>query len=294
MQDKAHIQTDEILAKMERHINSIYKRASDEIGVKWQEYLTKSNKKIDELQKEFDKTGDKAIKEKLQQAKKSYTIVNKRFKDLSTQTAEQLLHVNEIAVKYVNGELPNIYALNYNSFPDSEIDGYSFALTDADTIKNLATSDETLLPYKEVNGVKDIRWNTQKINSEVLQGILQGESMQEIADRLQNVENMNRHSAIRNARTSVTSAENKGRLDSFKQAEKDGIILKKQWIATGDNRTRHWHSDLNGKTAKTDEYFHNEYGAILYPGDPMANPVNVYNCRCTLVSKIMGFKKGDD
>jgi hypothetical protein len=30
---------------------------------------------------------------------------------------------------------------------------------------------------------------------------------------------------------------------------------------------------------------------IMYPGDPEAHPANVYNCRCTIAAKVMGFKK---
>lgn len=33
----------------------------------------------------------------------------------------------------------------------------------------------------------------------------------------------------------------------------------------------------------------NEYGEIMFPGDSGADPANVYNCRCTLLSVFDGF-----
>ena len=48
------------------------------------------------------------------------------------------------------------------------------------------------------------------------------------------MESMNRASAIRTARTSVTAAQNAGRMDSYHSAEEMGIKLKKQWLATLD------------------------------------------------------------
>jgi SPP1 gp7 family putative phage head morphogenesis protein len=131
----------------------------------------------------------------------------------------------------------------------------------------------------------------KKINAETLQGILQGESMDKIAKRLRNVQEMNKTQAIRSARTIVTGAENKGRQDSYERAEKDGIQIMREWIATNDNRTRHWHSELDGTLVGVDEHFENAYGKIMFPGDPAAHPANTYNCRCTLVAKVNGFKK---
>ena len=101
----------------------------------------------------------------------------------------------------------------------------------------------------------------------------------------------NKDAAIRSARTIVTGAENKGRMDSYKRAQDDGIILEKEWLAAIDNRTRDWHKDLNGVAKPIDEPFHNDFGDIMFPGDPSADGANVYNCRCTLVSKVKGFKK---
>jgi SPP1 gp7 family putative phage head morphogenesis protein len=128
----------------------------------------------------------------------------------------------------------------------------------------------------------------KKINAETLQGILQGESMDKIAKRLRNVQEMNKTQAIRSARTLVTGAENKGRLDSHKRAEEDGIILEEKWVATKDGRTRHSHAMLNGETKKTNETFSN---GLEYPGDPSGRPEEVYNCRCTMTAKVLGFKK---
>ena len=75
------------------------------------------------------------------------------------------------------------------------------------------------------------------------------------------------------------------------KAEADGIVLEKEWIATSDSRTRDWHEELDGVTIPIDEPFENAIGKIMFPGDPSADGANVYNCRCTLVSKVKGFKK---
>jgi SPP1 gp7 family putative phage head morphogenesis protein len=112
--------------------------------------------------------------------------------------------------------------------------------------------------------------------------------MDKIAKRLRNVQEMNKTQAIRSARTLVTGAENKGRLDSHKRAEEDGIILEEKWVATKDGRTRHSHAMLNGETKKTNETFSN---GLEYPGDPSGRPEEVYNCRCTMTAKVLGFKK---
>ena len=207
--------------------------------------------------------------------------------------ARQILTVNQTAVAYINGELPDIYALNYNALERAVrgIEGYSFTLTDPDTVRELAKADKSLLPYKKLDARKDIPWTMRNINRQVLQGIIGGESVPDIAKRIMNVQRMNKDASIRTARTIITGAENKGRIDSYKAAQDDGIILEKEWLAPPGKRTRDWHSDLNGKTRPVDKPFSNSVGLIMYPGDPGAHPKNVYNCRCTLVANVKGFKK---
>ena len=291
MADKAHRLTDEKLEEMEKRLSAIYSRAEKEIQQTADEYFSKFAKH-DEAKRKLLEQG-KITEEEYTKWRKGKVMYGKRFTEMKEQCAKQLMNVNQTALAYINGELPEVYAMNYNAL-ESAVDGvggYSFTLVDADTVRNLAITDTSLLPYKEIDPAKDIPWNMKKINAETLQGILQGESMDKIAKRLRNVQEMNKTQAIRSARTIVTGAENKGRQDSYKRAEKDGIVMKREWIATNDSRTRHWHAELDGVEVDIDEPWVNEFGEIMFPGDPSADPANTYNCRCSMSAKVIGFKK---
>ena len=288
MADKAHRLTDEKLEEMEKRLSAIYSRAEKEIQKTADEYFAKFAKQ-DEAKRKLVEQG-KLTEEEYTKWRKGKVMYGKRFTEMKEQCAKQLLNVNQTALAYVNGELPEVYALNYNALAGDVdgVGGYSFTLVDADTVRNLAVTDTSLLPYKELDPAKDIPWNMKKINAETLQGILQGESMDKIAKRLRNVQEMNKTQAIRSARTIVTGAENKGRQDSYARAEADGIILQKEWLSTNDGRTRHSHAMLDGAIVDQDKKFEN---GLMYPGDPSGRPEEVYNCRCTLVAKVNGFKK---
>ena len=66
-----------------------------------------------------------------------------------------------------------------------------------------------------------------------------------------------------------------------------GLSLKKEWIAVEDDRTRSWHSDVDGTVVGLDEKFNvpNPKGGVDLmdgPGDDSAPPEQVINCRCVL------------
>ena len=297
MADKTHSLTDEKLEEMERHLSAIYSRAKKEVGETWTQYMKESAKELEELQEAYDlakKSGDrdeiKRTGKALGRANREVTIKNKHYKALTESLAREISHVNETAVAYINDQLPEVYSLNYNILKESVdgVGGYVFELVDADTVKHLALTDKSLLPYKKLDFRKDIPWNMKKINAEVLQGILQGESMDKIAKRIGNVQEMNKNASIRTARTIVTGAENKGRFDSYQRATADGIILEEEWIATNDRRTRHSHAIMDGETKGVNGKFSN---GLAYPGDPNGAPAEVYQCRCTMAARVLGFRK---
>lgn len=298
MADTAHYQTDLKLEEMEKRLSAIYSRAEKEIQKTADEYFSKFAKQ-DEAKRKLLEQG-KITEEEYSKWRKGKVMYGKRFTEMKEQCAKQLLNVNQTAVAYINGELPEVYALNYNAL-ESAVDGvggYSFTLVDADTVRNLAVTDTSLLPYKKIDPAKDIPWNMKKINAETLQGVLQGESMDKIAKRMMNVQEMNKTQAIRSARTIVTGAECKGRQDSYQRAKNDGIILRKYWLATYDKRARDWHKEAGNdyteeKAIDIDDFFIVDGEKMLHPGDAMhgASGHNLYNCRCSIASKVIGFKK---
>ena len=297
MADTAHRLTDEKLEEMEKRLSAIYSRAEKEIQHTADEYFSKFAKQ-DEAKRKLLEQG-KITEEEYTKWRKGKVMYGKRFTEMKEQCAKQLLNVNKTAIAYINGELPEVYAINYNALESAVngVGGYSFTLVDADTVRNLAVTDTSLLPYKEIDPKKDIQWNMKKINAETLQGILQGESMDKIAKRIMNVQTMNKDAAIRSARTIVTNAECKGRQDSYQRAKDDGIILRKYWLATYDKRARDWHKAAGNdyteeKAIEIDDFFIVDGEKMLHPGDSMhgASGHNLYNCRCSIASKVIGFK----
>lgn len=298
----AREKTDRNLRKMEENLAEIYRRAGAEMEKKADAYFS-AFRKADEKKRAQVKAG-KLSEDDYKKWRKNKLLYGKRFADFKEKIAAELANVNETALSYINGELPEVYVINCNGMGTGITDavdisiaaernyyaGVSFDLVDADTVKYLASKDRTLLPRKKLDISKDKRWNMKKVQAEVLQGIIQGESIPKIAARMQNVTDMNRDAAVRNARTMVTGAENRGRLDGMVRASDNGIILEREWMDAGDRRVRDLHVLLDGQRRPVDKPFEVEGYVIMYPGDPGARPEMVYNCRCTTCAVVTGFK----
>ena len=201
-----------------------------------------------------------------------------------------LLNADKQAAKIVNEGKLGVFTDNAN-YMGYELEkgvgtNTGFTLYDQRTVARLVKSDPQILP-KAAPGVqkdKAYTYYNKLINSAITQGIVQGESIPDIAKRIERVTGESCYkSAVRNARTAYTGAQNAGRIEGLHQAQDLGIKVKKKWMATLDDRTRDAHADLDGQVREIDEPFDSELGPIDYPGDPTAEPGNVYNCRCTLV-----------
>lgn len=308
MADAARRETDKRLTRMERHLSRIYNRAQKEIGESWKEYMAEAAAELKPYQDAYEaakRSGDEAAIKRTGRAlgrrQRQVTLMNQHYKNMTEQAARDLADVNARAAAYVNDQLPGIYEVNYN-FTAKQIEvqtnhAISYELVNERAVKLLAESDgESFLPHYTLDPKVDIPWNVRAINSEVLQGIIQGESIDKMAKRLEKVGVRNAGSSVRTARTMVTTVENQARHDSAKAAANKGVIMKKEWIATDDNRTRDDHMDAWDRygTRETaileDDYFRVGKDKMLYAGDRRhGSAENLYNCRCSTTYFADGF-----
>lgn len=286
--DNAHAFAEAELKKLERKFRRYYKQAHKEMEKKLKEFGDSFSFRDKAMQK---KVKDGIISQKAYNTwRQKEIMLSEAWVGIRDQLANDYLHANQIAAKAINDTLPSVFAegCNYATYQIDQMANISmsFALYDMDTVVRLIKDEPQLLPIKAgVKVAKDKKWNQRKITSAVTQGILQGESMDGIAARLRKVTDMNRAVAMRNARTAVTGAENAGRLHGYNRAMELGIKMQKQWLSVHDGRTRHTHRQVDGEVMPVKERFSN---GCMYPADPLAEPAETYNCRCTMIPAIEG------
>lgn len=302
--DFAHSLTDQELAALEKRIAAEYKKAADELTEKINAYF-ESFKKRDEETKELIGTivnGREYTEQDYKQWRLAQIGRGRRFEALRDRIAERMTHANEVAAAYINDTTPGLYSLNRNyaayTIEQQVRADVGFDLWDEQTVKRLIVDQPDLMPYyppkRAVKRGIDLAWGKRQITAQVTSGILQGESIKHLSDRLQkNIPNMNRDSAIRAARTAVTGTQNAGRQDSYDAAVKMGIEMEKSWLATLDGRTRHDHAVADGQTVAEDKPFNVGGYELMFPGDPRGPGHEVYNCRCTMIAKVKGVDTSD-
>lgn len=290
MADAGHDWTDEQLLKLEKRVKREYARAYHELRGKRLEWLKdydKENRKwLDDLKDgRVTKAAYKSwLKDQAVYRAWSNDMMSKAYRDMTTTVQKVAGMVNDV--------LPGVYAENANHAAyaiDSATNlDTGFALYDESTVQRLLLEEPDLLPVRSPDPAKVASHFSAKVRSEVTQGILQGESMQRIAERLETVVGMEQGASIRAARTAVTGAENAGRADTYRRAEGMGIELRQEWIATFDSRTRPSHREAHGQVIAIGEKFKVGADLLGYPGDPTGSAGEIYNCRCTTAAVVEG------
>ena len=131
---------------------------------------------------------------------------------------------------------------------------------------------------------------TQAQGRRIIERVLElreaGNNLNQIASSL-NVEfgAVNKRRAALIARTETHSAAGAAHDAYHRQVSTSyGVQMKKQWVATGDARTRTNHAQMNGTVVEMDEDFLMPDGTRMkHVGDPAGGAANVINCRCVIL-----------
>lgn len=115
-------------------------------------------------------------------------------------------------------------------------------------------------------------------------GVEAGESVPQLADRIRAVfTDLAEWRAVMIARTETVGGFNAA---SHEVAAASGLVVARQWLATGDDRTRPSHVRANGERIPGSDGTYSN--GLRYPGDPSGPPAETINCRCVELFDVDG------
>ena len=206
--------------------------------------------------------------------------------------------------KAVNKELGRLGGVNTRSVKRLASDIYqesffrsAFAI-ERGTELNLAFGQ---LPTRQVeaavrNPLMDLALNRNQqlvregVKREITQGIIRGLSYPDVAQNIKGRMEGNLNNVDRIARTEGHRVREQGNFDSMLHAESKGVIMRKRWVATLDNRTRDLHRDLDGQEVDTEEDFVSPSGASGPGPGLLGSAEDDIFCRCSMIAVIAGYE----
>ncbi len=262
--------TDKGLLQTEKELRALYSQAYAEIKKKSEAILSKINT-----------TPDMTATQRYDEFRKY-----NRLQSLEAQVADILRDTNAEAVRIINGKMADVYSTNYQAatkiFPKDVV----FPPLGKSAVRSVLTGQVTPFKQLAVDSLLARSDIERALTRSLLTGIMQGESIPNLAKRMKDITNKTLSESIRIARTETTRVENSAKQDVGEQGKKLGFKMKKQWISTSDGRTRPEHADADGQIVDIDKPFIVGGEELMYPGDESGSAWNTINCRCTTINII--------
>lgn len=299
MRDEGHEAVERLIKQVSKRIAKEYgaasKRAEKQLKESLKEWERERKRKSEQLYHEMTRKGVTwEERHRLQREFMEWRDRTLREEEarqgLVDKLAYEMLDADRIAREMVAGRTAEAFTENcdWATFQIEKAMGKtveSFTLYDQATVANLLANDPELYPRPSLDVQKAWKWDEGRLSSLIAQAVLSGDSIDRMMLDVRKLFAMNARDAERVCRTAMTGAENAGRVESYKRAQGMSIKVRQQWMATLDERTRESHRQLDGETVAVGAVFSN---GCRYPGDPTAEPGQVYNCRCTLVASVEG------
>lgn len=300
-------QNDERLQDLERRLKRAYKQAGEGLKEKLADFMAQFEE-ADAHMLEAVEAGE-ITQAAYTSWRRDNTFRKRQLEEQITSITNDLVNADRIAVDMINGDLPEVYASSYNfglyrsdiqAMAAGQYTGASFTAYNADALRIIQEEDPDLIPWDRaaLNESVDLQWTRAHVQNAVMQGILQGDSINELSSRIERIVGMNENSARRTARTSYTSVQNQARREATQRARDNGYNMTETWYSVLQDNTRDTHLLLNGTNPNAAGLFGEGIIAsghlLRWPGDPQGDPEQIYNCQCRVSSTLDGVDHSRD
>lgn len=275
--------TEKRTRELGRQLQKVYKQASDEMYMKARSFEHAHAARVRKYREQL-KNGE-ITQADYEAWMRGQVFQREQWKQKQEQMAESMVKADKIAAQMINDGQADVFAENANyigwNLERGQGTDIGFGVYDSNAVRRLVRDDPKLLPQKKVSDKKAYEYYNRVMNNSITQGIVQGEELTDIIMRVAlDTGEKALGSVRRNVQTAYVNAQNAGRIEGMMQAEELGLHVKKCWRCSFLKTTREAHAKLDGQMVEPDEYFDSELGPIFEPGDPDADPANVYNCHC--------------
>ena len=263
---------EKLLGAMEKEMARAYKDALIEVDAK----LTK-------LYRKYSQSGSLTFNEM-----SKYDRLKNMLKDINGAYNKATNQSRDITIKTMTGITKDGYYKSGWIFETESGMSLNFRLLPKKAIEEIV-----LNPQSGLDVIKTFSKNKIggifKIRQAITQGLIQGESVRKMADRIKDQFEKGYSDAERVIRTEGLRVYETAKLKAFDKAEAGGLKLKRRWIAGIDDRTRSAHISMNGTFADKNNKF------VLVAGIGAGQKVDGphltgiasqdINCRCTTVAE---------
>lgn len=259
-----------LMKRLEGVYSEAYKKAIENEKTAIAKYASLTDEALKDLTPEARQLKREAFRREVQ-----------RTHDLADKIGAELANAGETAAKITQGEMTNIYGLNYDftAYNINRQTGLSLDWTiyDRNQLAVMMQKEQppfTKIAYRNLGKDKVI---VQRLQNELIQATLNGESQQKIIRRIKGVTGQSTRQAKRVAQTERVRVQSQGRNMAIDEASEMGIEMQKMWVSRMDARVRDDHAAVTGEIVDSGEKFSN---GLLFPGDPNGEAEQVISCRC--------------
>jgi HK97 family phage portal protein len=146
---------------------------------------------------------------------------------------------------------------------------------------------EIMLEYIDTMKKELSQTTADAVRKSVQNGLIDGQSVNEIANNIQTIAAFAPSRSMLIARTESTRAANRAAIAAYEQAQGEGLDIQKEWLASADGNVRDTHAALDGTVIGVNEEFVTDEGyAGQAPGD-FGEASEDCNCRCTVIPVVL-------
>ncbi len=131
---------------------------------------------------------------------------------------------------------------------------------------------------------------SKRIKTQIEQGLIQGYSLQKTSRAVQKQMQIGAGKAITIIRTETGRARTEGSLQSYDEAEAEGLPIIRIWLSTLDARTRDTHQSMDKQEADKDNLFTLPSGVVTRGPHLSGVAAEDINCRCDVIVEIPEFE----